>query len=545
LRKLAPSATALPTNAVAHLAALARRSNLMRFAIGMALATTVGVGVFVANDAPATIATPPSVPVPLTSAAFRTAVTTGLGLDAPMSIEFSTPMNEASVAAAVRVEPRAPVELAWDPTGRRLTITPATAWSPDTLHTLVVEAGALADTGRPLGRPMRAAFLTRAATEGRIEATELVGKRITVDTGFAFSFARPVKVDSVLDALETVPPLVGTIEATGGLAAGTAFTFTPASPLQADTRYRLTLSGVRTADGEILDEVSASLKTARAPTVVRLWPKAKTSDVARGATVSVRFSESMNVKSTRDAFRVQVNGKTVGGRIRFAEDNTVLHFDPSSRFPYEAKVVASIGSAARSAVGTPIADGARASFTVAEKPAPPPVRVASAPRTSSGGTISGGSTGGGGSWASVERYYLGLMNCTRTGGWVTSSGSCSSPGGRSVAALKLDSGISSRVARPYAKLLATRGLCSHFANGGPDDRLRRAGYSSYRWAENIGCRSGDAKKAVLATHLFFQSEKSYNGGHYVNMMSSKYDRVGIGVWVSGGRGRLVVDFYHP
>jgi uncharacterized protein YkwD len=145
----------------------------------------------------------------------------------------------------------------------------------------------------------------------------------------------------------------------------------------------------------------------------------------------------------------------------------------------------------------------------------------------------------------VERYYMGLMNCTRTGGWVTSTGACSSPGGRDVAPLKLDAGISTYVARPYAKLLATRNLCSHFANGGPDDRLRRAGYTSYRWAENLGCRSGNPFSAVLGSHLYFQSEKSYLGGHYVNMMNAKYDRAGIGVWVYGGRVRLVVDFYHP
>jgi uncharacterized protein YkwD len=137
------------------------------------------------------------------------------------------------------------------------------------------------------------------------------------------------------------------------------------------------------------------------------------------------------------------------------------------------------------------------------------------------------------------------MNCTRTGGWVTSSGSCSSPGGRSVAPLALDAGISSRVARPYARLLATRGLCTHFANGDPGDRLRAAGYTSYRWAENIGCRSGDPYAAVLGSHLFFQSEHTYGGGHWVNLMNPAYDRVGIGVWVAGGRVRLVVDFYHP
>ena len=152
---------------------------------------------------------------------------------------------------------------------------------------------------------------------------------------------------------------------------------------------------------------------------------------------------------------------------------------------------------------------------------------------------------GGGSWAAVETYYLGLMNCTRTGGWVTSTGKCSSPGGRNVAPLKLDKGISSKVSRPYAKKLAIGPDCSHFIGGNPGDRLRRAGYTSYRWAENLGCRSGNPYAAVLGSHLFFQSEKSYNGGHYVNMMNAKYDRVGIGVWVSGGRVRLVIDFYHP
>ena len=137
------------------------------------------------------------------------------------------------------------------------------------------------------------------------------------------------------------------------------------------------------------------------------------------------------------------------------------------------------------------------------------------------------------------------MNCTRTGGWVTSSGSCSSPGGRNVAALRLDSGISSKVSRPYAKRLAVGNDCSHFIGGNPGDRLRAAGYTNYDWAENIGCRSGDPRAAVLGSHLFFQNEKSTNGGHYVNLMNAKYDRVGIGVWVSGGRVRLVIDFYHP
>jgi uncharacterized protein YkwD len=139
------------------------------------------------------------------------------------------------------------------------------------------------------------------------------------------------------------------------------------------------------------------------------------------------------------------------------------------------------------------------------------------------------------------------MNCTRLGGTVTSGGDCSSPGGRDAAPLTLSAGISDKVARPYAKLLATRGECSHFIGGNPGDRLRRAGYTNYTWAENLGCRSGNPYSAVLASHRYFQSERSWSpqGGHYVNLMNRKYDRVGIGVWVSSGRVRLVIDFYHP
>lgn len=154
-------------------------------------------------------------------------------------------------------------------------------------------------------------------------------------------------------------------------------------------------------------------------------------------------------------------------------------------------------------------------------------------------------------WHSVEHYYLKLVNCTRTGGWVRSDGSCAGYGsGRYsayVAPLKLGPGLSDKVARPYARLLARRNLCTHTADGDPGYRLRRAGYRAWTWGENIGCRSGYSNiyKAVLASHLNMQAEKSTNGGHWKNIKNSRYTYVGIGVWVYGGRTRVVSDFYRP
>ncbi len=158
----------------------------------------------------------------------------------------------------------------------------------------------------------------------------------------------------------------------------------------------------------------------------------------------------------------------------------------------------------------------------------------------------GGKPGGGGSWAAVETYYLGLMNCTRTGGWVTSSGACSSPGGRNVAPLKLDAGISSKVSRPYAKRLAVGADCSHFIGGNPGrptppGRLLELPLGR---EHRLPLRAVRAPRSSPRTSSS-RARSRTNGGHYVNLMNAAYDRVGIGVWVSGGRVRLVIDFYHP
>jgi hypothetical protein len=150
-----------------------------------------------------------------------------------------------------------------------------------------------------------------------------------------------------------------------------------------------------------------------------------------------------------------------------------------------------------------------------------------------------------------ELYYLKLLNCTRTGGWVLKDGSCKGYGSGHystyVKPLTRSAGISDRVSRPYAKLLAIRAKCSHFLDGDPGYRLRRAGYNGTAWGENIGCRDGypSVYAAILASHLVFQSEKSTNGGHWRNIKNPKYIYVGIGIYRYNGRVRLVTDFYRP
>ncbi len=544
MRKAAVALLAVPILSAVYFGALVRRSVVPRIGLAIVIVGLLGVGVVGAGLPATTTARPPTPIVPLTRAAFQTTVVTGHDLTAPVAISFSTPMDPGSVASAVTVDPPTPVDLSWDAGGRMLTISPAVHWAPGAFYTVSVQAGALAGTGQPLAQPARAAFLTRDATSSAVAPTDPIGSRVSVDSGFNVTFARPVDPATVASAIKLDPPVAGSLAVAGVPEGPVQYTFQPAKALTAGKTYRLTVAGVIDADGLALAPVSLAVKTTNPPGVVRFRPQESATNTPRDAAISVRFTEAMDRSSTAKAFSVRIGGKAVKGSISWAEAGTVLVFKPVTALPFGAAVVAKVDITARSTTGAPMVRSTRAIFETVPKPAAPARTTVTKPKVTTIAPGGGGAVGGG-SWGAVESYYLRLMNCTRTGGWVTSSGECSSPGGRNVAPLVIDSRISTNVTRPYAKLLATRGACSHFIGGNPGNRLARAGYTSYRWAENIGCRSGSPTSAVLGSHLFFQSERPYSGGHYVNLMNAAYDRVGIGVWVSGGQVRLVVDFYHP
>ncbi len=562
MRKLAASVLAVPVIALLYLPVLARRSIATRLAMALGVGSLIGLAAIGAL-APRTVATPPRPIEPVPSAQFTIDLRTNHAPDGPVTIAFTTPMDEQSVAAALTVDPAAAVTLTWDSADRTLTVHPVTTWASGTYYTITVGTGALDKHRRPIAMPARAAFVVRPAAVANISVTKRVsgsGPLVPPDTAFVLSFDRPVDAESVRSAFRVSPVVGGAFDSTVPGTAVDRIVFTPTAPLGPGTHYTVSLTdGARDADGAPIDPPSPlTVETAPAPDVVRFRPVNGSTSVDRGAPLSVRFTAAMDRTSTAQAFAVQAATATVKGTISWAEGNTVLVFQPSKPLPAGAVIRMTVGAGATSAGGAAIASSQTGTFrtvaAAAPKPAPtkpvtkPVTKPTSKPVTRPIAKPSVGSAGGGaaaGAWTAVEEYYLRLMNCTRTGGWVTSSGNCSSPGGRDVAPLRLDPTISAEVSRPYAKLLATRGICSHWADGGPAQRLARAGFTSYKWAENVGCYPGNPMNSMIQVQLFFQSEKATNGGHYVNLMNALYDRVGIGVWVVGSTVRLVVDFYHP
>lgn len=151
----------------------------------------------------------------------------------------------------------------------------------------------------------------------------------------------------------------------------------------------------------------------------------------------------------------------------------------------------------------------------------------------------------------TEAYALSLLNCTRTGGWVTEDGTCLDRGSGEFSAarpaLRRHKGISREVAWPWARALVAHQVCGHSISGKPElpKRFSRKGYRYWLIGENVGCGwgHGDPRDVILATHLSMQAEKADKGGHWKNMKYRGYKSVGIGVATGNGVTMVVYDFY--
>ena len=180
MRKYLVAILAVPVLITVYATAALGRSRMIRAGVAISLGAVVAVGAISLARPQVTTASPVRDIVPLTQAAFRTAVGTKVQLGAPATLAFTTPMERASVEAALTVEPRTDVTLRWSDDDTTVTIVPATHWQAGTFYTITVGAGALASTGRPMTSPVRAAFLTRTATSATLAATASTGSRVSI-----------------------------------------------------------------------------------------------------------------------------------------------------------------------------------------------------------------------------------------------------------------------------------------------------------------------------------------------------------------------------
>ena len=195
------------------------------------------------------------------------------------------------------------------------------------------------------------------------------------------------------------------------------FTFTPDDGLDGGTTYTVSFDATGATDANgvgLLPVEPLKVVTAAAPGVVKFRPVDGGSTTDPNQVISVRFTAPMNKSTTAASLSIVMNGNRLRGVTTWAENNTVLVFDPASKLTVNATVYIRISATAKSATGQRLSKAVSASFKVKEA-------TVTTFKWAGGGVASKTSP-----WHASEIYYLNLMNCTRTGRWVLRSGACSS-----------------------------------------------------------------------------------------------------------------------
>jgi hypothetical protein len=468
---------------------------------------------------------------------------TNLPLDVPFRVQFTKPMNANSVENALTISPNINARFLWDATGQVLSIKPDPHWEPFAHYKLDISAAATDQEGLGIAAPITAYFDAGSPTSGTITATQMSDGLASPGTAFQVTFSRPVKLATVVTRVGISPHVdfyVAGDDPTD--AASQTFVLTPKTSLDAKKLYLVSMNmgtgneaAVDSAGSPITDVPSLSVTTMTAPTVVRFRPQDGAS-YDTNQPVSVRFTMPMDTKSTAAAFSVTVNGRAVSGTLSWSENNTVLVLVPRYSFKVGNTIVAKVGPGARSAGGLHLAGSPSSTFKIST---PQSTGIAYGP--------TGGSGAAAAKWYSSEVYYLNLMNCTRSGRWVTGSGACSTETHHTLPApgnlIRLNADISNRVSRPYAKYMADNRLLDHYLRGtSPHSRLCAAGYCGPSWGENIASPSSSGQGGMISIEVFYQNEYWCRCEHYYNIMYPYFSVAGIGVYVSNSV-RVSIDFY--
>ena len=543
LRKIAAAALALPFIAFYYASSVIQRTSARRalragplqlivVCAGIALVVS---GLLLGLPAKQVAGVIPPTFAPLAPQGQARQSQSSLPLDVAFQVQFTKPMNESSVEGALTITPSINVKFEWDATAQVLSLAPDPHWQPFTNYEVDISTAATDQEGLSLAQEMQTSFQSGAPTSGTITATETSGDLTSPASAFQITFTRPVKLSTVVLRFGISPHVPVTIVGDDPTdVASQVFTMTPNSALDSDATYVISMAdGGTDAAGAALESVAPlQIHTMVAPAVVRFRPQDGGTTYDSNQPVSVRFTVPMDEKSTAAAFSVTVGGRAVSGGTYWAEDDTVLVLTPRYSFAIGSTVIARVSTAARSADGQHLSAAVTATFKVSK------------PRST--GISYGGAASASSPWYASEVYYLHLMNCTRTGGWVTYSGTCSSETHHTLPAqspLTLNASISNRVSRPYAKYMADNKLLDHYLRGTtPHSRLTAAGYPSGSWGENIASPSSSGKGGMISVEIFYQNESWCRCEHYFNIMDPYFHQVGIGVWVSKSV-RVAIDFY--
>jgi len=276
---------------------------------------------------------------------------TGLGTNALVNLQFNEAVDIATVVPNITVTAAgAPVAvmMAESSGDQRVTITPTAAFAPNTKYTVNVGAGVANLTGTALANPASFSFTTGTGADATTPSVVSVNPAngstsVPTNTLVSLGFSKPVDATTLNSAhMELYPSAAGGQFPVAGIfvpgSGSQSVTFTPASPLVAETQYCFYITGIVDADGNSLQGqgnvtcfTTGAASATTGPTVVSMSPVSGSTAVPLNALVSVAFSEPISATGAGGSAIQVTAGKTVvAGSISAVSGATTLTFTPTN-----------------------------------------------------------------------------------------------------------------------------------------------------------------------------------------------------------------------
>ncbi len=341
-----------------------------------------------------TTAAAPDTTRPVVSSSTPPNGATNVSVTPTISVTFSEPMDAATEAAFV-ISPSVSGSAVLDSSRRVLifSLSSGSSLSYATQYAVAISTGASDIAGNHLAQAYSFSFNTRAPPDTTaprvttwVPANSSTG--VSVDQRVTIAFSESMDVSSVQVAVSQGYQL--------GLPSwnspqNTSVTFAvPDTDFAHDQAYTVSVSGRDPAGNSLAGTTSVSFRTANppdtiAPTVLSNLPANGSTGIARTSSVSITFSEAMNLATVEPSFAIS---PSVFGSFLWDGSSTLLSFSPSTPLAYSTQYTVTVSTGGRDVAGNPLAAAHSFSFTTGAEPdlTPPTVTGSNPAHNAVGGS---------------------------------------------------------------------------------------------------------------------------------------------------------------
>ena len=325
--------------------------------------------------------TPPAV-----SAVSPTAGQGGVATNTAVQITFSESMDAATITNTTillrnsTTSALVPATVSYNNTTKIATLTPSGPLSNATNYTVVVTTLVKDLAGNPLATQFQSTFTTVALADTTaptiVTRAPVIGAtNVAINTNVVVTFSEVMDLTTINSTSITLKPTAGGANVTATVTCNspcTTATLDPASDLINGTSYTVTVSPtISDAAGNQLGAqpgwTFTTVNDTTAPSIVPpTSPVDGATNVSRGATVSVTFSEDMNastVNTTTFNVKTDVGSVPVAGSVFYNTTTRVATFTPTGNLAANTKYIVTVTSGATDLAGNHLALTSTFSFT--------------------------------------------------------------------------------------------------------------------------------------------------------------------------------------